>query len=190
MIIDLGADKSLLSQHAVHLLSVGIPVVMVAVGLAIDSIRKSRARTPGVDLARVPLFVAAGSLVGAALIHVWVMPQHFRESLLYGAFFAGLAVAQLAAAWLVAVGRSRAVVAAAALGSAGVVCLWLITRLVAIPLGPAAGETESFGGLDVAASSLEMLAVVACAAALSPRLRRQRVIRSSPSPRRERVLVP
>jgi hypothetical protein len=189
MITDQAADGSLLSQHAVHLLSVGIPVLLVVLGLAVDSIRKTRARAGQAKLAPRPLFVAASACVGAALIHAYVMPEHFRESLLYGAFVAALAAGQVVAAWLVAVGRSRAVVVAVALGSAAVICLWLATRVVAIPLGPSAGATETFGALDVAASVFELLAVVGCMAALRSPTRR-RVTHSSAPMIREQVLVP
>ena len=190
MIIDLAAGKSLLSQHAVHLLSVGIPVVMVVLGLGIDALRKSGARQSPANLRHRPLLVAAGALVCAALIHVWVAPEHFREAVLYGAFFACLSVAQLSAAWFVAAGRSRTVVAAVALGSAAVICLWLVTRVVAIPLGPDAGATESFGVLDVAASVLELVAVAGCLAALRPSPRRPKVAAASMPLLGERVLVP
>lgn len=190
MIIDLAADKSLLSQHAVHLLSVGIPVVMVGLGLGIDSVRKSRARERPTTLPPRPLFVAAGALVIAALIHVWVMPQHFREAVLYGAFFACLSVGQLGAAWLLAAGRSRAVVAAVALGNAAVICLWLVTRVVAIPLGPAAGTTESFGVLDVLASVFELVAVVGCLGALRPSSLPRSVAAAQVPALREEALVP
>ena len=169
MIIVLAAGTSLPAQHAAHLLSVGIPVAMIVVGLAIDSARKSRARGRGkAALVQAPLFVAAGGCAAAALIHVWVMPQHFRESVLYGALFAGLAVAQLVSSWLVAVGRSRIVVAAVALGNAATICLWLSTRLIEIPLGPNAGATEAFGVLDVTASVFEFVVVAGCVAALRP----------------------
>ena len=169
MISEMAAQKSLLSQHAVHLLSIGIPVGMVAAGLAFDSLRKRRRRARDVTVLRQrPLLVAATACVGAAAIHAWVMPEHFRESLLYGAFFGVLAAAQLMAAWVVAIGRSRAVVVAVAVGSAGVILLWFMTRLVAIPLGPAAGQTESFGALDIAASIFELVALVGCLSALRP----------------------
>ena len=70
--------------------------------------------------------------------------------------------------WLVAVGRSRIVVAAVALGNAATICLWLSTRLIEIPLGPNAGATEAFGVLDVTASVFEFVVVAGCVAALRP----------------------
>ena len=115
------------------------------------------------------LALAAASVI-AAVVHVWVAPEHFAESALYGTFFVATAVAGLGYAALVLARPSRGLLLAGAAGNAAVVGLWLVTRLVAVPLGPGAGETEPFGGLDVLASAAEITAFAICAVLLVPRL--------------------
>lgn len=162
--------SSLLSRHAVHALSVGIPLAMVAVGLGWDAIRsrhRRRSAAPPYADGRTPAgLVAVVAGVAAALIHVRVVPEHMEESALYGAFFAATAVAQFACAWVLLTRWSRRALPLVVAGNAALVALWLVTRLVAVPLGPAAGTAEPFGTLDVAASLLETLLVVACLVAV------------------------
>jgi hypothetical protein len=140
-------------------------------------VRQRRARRPAaLTLAAVGLLVAAG-------VHVTVMPQHFRESWLYGAFFLGTASAQVAAAALVWLHPSRWRLRAIAVASFGVVLLWAWTRVVGVPLGPGAGETESIGLLDVVASTAEVITAVGCvaAAARPTGLLPRRLRRASPA---------
>jgi hypothetical protein len=96
------------------------------------------------------------------------MPDHFEESVLYGLFFLVTATSQVGYAVLLIAKPSRPLVVVGLLANAAVVGLWLITRLVAIPLGPGAGETEQFGALDILASSFEVLFLIAAAALLFP----------------------
>lgn len=169
---------SLLSQHAAHLLAIGIPAVMVVVGLTWDSVRRRLRRTgPELPLSRA-LRIAAFASVVAAGIHVAVAPEHFRESLLYGAFFVVAAGCQLAGAAMLVVLRSRLLTGFVAGGNAMIVLLWLVTRVVGIPLGPQAGEVERFQVLDVSASTAEAAVVVCCALALH---RVTRLARSVPA---------
>lgn len=102
----------------------------------------------------LPLVALAG--VGGAAVHVVVMPNHFEESAMYGTFFAVSAAVQLAYATLLVARPSRSLLIAGILGNAAIVGLWLVTRTLGIPLGPAAGTTESFGGLDILASVFEL----------------------------------
>ena len=116
------------------------------------------------------LLVLAASSVVAAVVHLWVAPEHFGESALYGAFFLATAVAGFGyAAWILARPTRRLLLAGTAANTA-IVGLWLVTRLVAVPLGPGAGETEPFGALDVLASGAELVALVVCLVALLARL--------------------
>ena len=139
----------------------GLPLLLVPVlagGAAV-----LRDRRP--DASPVLVLLAAASLI-AAVVHVWVAPEHFAESALYGAFFVATAVAgAVFAAWVI-VRPTRALLLAGVVGNAAIVVLWLVTRLVAVPLGPGAGETEPFGALDVLASGAELVALGACVAAL------------------------
>ncbi len=109
----------------------------------------------------VALVIMAISGAGAAAVHYVVMPEHFREAALYGAFFLIAATAQLGYSVLLVVRPSRPLIAVGMVGNFSMVALWLATRLIAIPLGPAAGSTESFGGVDILASSFETVVVIA-----------------------------
>lgn len=173
------AAGSFVSRHATHVAAVAIPVAMIAVGLVADSVhgRRKRRRADGVPRSSVrihgrtsvALWVAAAASVGAAAVHLRVLPAHAAESAWYGAFFAGAALAQIVAAAFLVREVSRRLVALVGAGNAAVIGLWLFTRLVSVPIGPAAGSSESFGALDILASSLEVVLVVACAYALLPR---------------------
>ena len=94
-------------------------------------------------------------------MHVYVAPEHFDESALYGSFFVSLALAQLAWAALVTVRPSRPLLTVGIGANASIVVLWLATRLIAVPFGPGAGTREEFGRLDVFATSCELLVIVA-----------------------------
>jgi hypothetical protein len=91
-----------------------------------------------------------------------VSPEHFRESLVYGLFFAGVTVAQGLVAVVVVRGPDRRVLRWVALGSASVVVLWLVSRTTGVPVGREPWRAESFGGLDVLASLAELVTVVGC----------------------------
>ena len=173
------AAGSFVSRHATHVAAVAIPVGMIVIGLVADSVHTRRKRRRATGAGRRPvrlagrtsiaLRVAAAASVGAAVVHLRVLPEHAAESAWYGAFFAVAALTQIGAAVLLARSVSRRFVALCAAGNGAVIALWLITRLVAIPLGPSAGNTESFGALDILASTFEAVLVCACAAALRPR---------------------
>ena len=139
----------------------GLPLLLLPVlagGAAL--VRERRPTAP-----RLLVVLAEASAV-AAVVHVWVAPEHFAESALYGTFFVATGVAGIGFAMLVLARPSRGVLLAGAAGNAALVGLWLVTRLIAVPLGRGAGETEPFGALDVLASSAELIAVVAAALAL------------------------
>lgn len=170
--------SSLLSQHAAHLLAVGIPAAMVVVGLTWDSVRR-RVRRSGPKLPdSATLRVAAFSSVVAAGIHVAVAPEHFRESALYGVFFVVAAACQTSGAAVLLALRSRMLTGFVAAGNGVIVVLWLMTRVVGIPLGPQAGEVERFQVLDVTASTAEVAVVVCCLLAMR---RVARFVRSVPA---------
>lgn len=175
----MAASGSFASRHATHLAAVAIPVAMIVIGLVADSMRTRRSRRRASGNVRpkralpgrtsVALRVAAAASVGAAVVHLRVLPDHAAESAWYGAFFATTALAQLGgAALLIRTAVSRRFVALCAAGNAAVVGLWLFTRLGSVPLGPAAGSAESFGALDVLASTLEGVVFGACLRALWP----------------------
>jgi hypothetical protein len=102
---------------------------------------------------------AAFSAVAAA-IHLSVINEHFQESTLYGAFFLALTAAQFGYAGWILLRPSTAVLKAGAAASAGIVLLWLATRTIGIPVGPAAGEVEPFGLADITATASEALLAI------------------------------
>jgi hypothetical protein len=105
--------------------------------------------------------VAALSLL-AALIHLWVMPEHFEEWWGYGAFFLVAAVAQVLYVPLLMRWPNRTVLLLGIAGNSAIVLLYLFTRVVGIPLfGPEAWEVEGVGILDVCATMSEVAIMVA-----------------------------
>ncbi|MBV9486142.1 MAG: hypothetical protein JO246_08820 [Frankiaceae bacterium] len=165
------ADRSLTTVHFWHGVEALGFLVIVLGGIAAVEWWQRRPRpaprtcdAPGYAAGsdrRSLLAITALLSVAAAGVHFTVAPEHFDESALYGTFFLVTATAQVAYAVLLLVRPSRPLLAVGWLANALVVGLWLVTRLVAIPLGPAAGEREAFSGLDVLASSFELLFLVA-----------------------------
>jgi hypothetical protein len=105
-------------------------------------------------------FMALASLC-AALVHVAVMPDHFEESVVYGFFFLLASLGQLAFAVAVVARPTRRLVLAGVVGSGLIIGLWLVSRLVGVPIGPDNGGTEEFGVLDILATAAEVV-VVGC----------------------------
>jgi hypothetical protein len=163
-----------------------VPVVAAVAALVYDRRRRLRAAETGAAGAAPVsgdqtawLYLLAGTSFVAAVIHAVVCPEHFQEYWAFGTFFLATAVAGMAYAVWVLARPARWLFAAGVVANLGIVLLWLTTRLVEVPIGPDAGETEAFGTLDIVASSAEMLAFVAAvvllrrslATAASPRSR-------------------
>jgi len=112
-------------------------------------------------LDRLAGFGAALLSLGAAAIHFGVLGSHYEESWGYGAFFA--VVASLQAIWALLVVRSPArwLYWAGAAGNAAVIAIWATTRTAGIPVGPASGEVEDAGFIDVLATGFQALIVLA-----------------------------
>lgn len=94
------------------------------------------------------------------------MPEHFKESYLYGTFFAVTAASQAAFALIIWLHAKPTFLRAGLAGNTAVVLLWAYTRLVEVPIGPGRGSTEEIGRLDIVATTAEVLIVVACACLL------------------------
>lgn len=85
------------------------------------------------------------------------MVSHFREYWLFGLFFAIVTPLQLA--WAEAVRRrpgARRLLAVGAAGNLAVVGVWVVSRLVGLPLGPDPFEPERIGFKDVLATVDEL----------------------------------
>ena len=102
----------------------------------------------------------------AALIHVWVMPEHFAEWWGYGLFFLVAAAAQALFAVVVLKAPTPAVLGAGIVGNVAIIVLWAYTRAVGIPLGPHAGEVEAVGAIDVVSKLVELALVLMLAVLL------------------------
>ena len=120
--------------------------------------RRARRARPAIaqQLAFLGLCAAAGA-------HLAVMPDHFQQSWMYGAFFAVAGALQLALGWSVLVRPRPAELRAALTFSRAVVVLWAVSRFVGVPLGPDNGRTEELGVLDLFATGSELLTAGALA---------------------------
>jgi hypothetical protein len=159
------AAASFGSVHRGHLVLFVVWLVCFAAAYAWNHHRSGATRPAARDRSGM-LWATASASAGAGAVHLAVTREHFAESALYGWFFLALAAVQLGwAAWVLC-RPSRQLLLAGASASAAVVLLWLATRTVGIPIGPAAGGVESVGVLDVLASLAEVLTVLGAGASL------------------------
>ena len=127
-----------------------------------DRAEPRRERLAGSDRLTNLRWMMSASLLGAALIHLAVAPEHLTEWPLAGAFFVVLAIVELGAARMVGVRRSQGLVALVGLLSLVPLVLWLVSRTRGIPLGPEPGAPEAVGFADLAACVLELVTLVTC----------------------------
>lgn len=115
------------------------------------------------------LFVLCGLAWAAGLIHVVAAIDHVGEELLYAAFFAFLAPAQLAWGTLLYRRPTARLLQAGAVVSLGVAAIWLVSRTSGLPAGPEPWQPEAVGPLDAIATADEVaLALVALAELRGP----------------------
>ena len=118
--------------------------------------------------ARKTVRYAAALSLTAASIHLWAAPEHLGEWWGYGTFFLATALGQGlygVALLLHGLGRPRSLLLLGAVGNLAIVVLYVLTRTVGVPLlGPHAGEVEGVAPLDLAATTSELVLVVALAA--------------------------
>lgn len=118
-----------------------------------------RAQTTGTDSVLAARCAAIASL-GAGVVHLAVIPAHWREWVPAGVFIATLALAQLAWAAL-AWSRPRSWVLAAGITiSAGAACLWVNACIAGPPVGPSAGHPEPVGAAGISALLLQCYVVM------------------------------
>lgn len=103
---------------------------------------------------------AAIASLGAAAIHFGVVPAHWREWALAGAFFAALAGFQLIWAALILVRTTTPVLAAGIALNVGAVALWVLSRTEGAPFGPHAGDPELVQTADLCALLLQTYVVM------------------------------
>ncbi|GAC1610368.1 MAG: hypothetical protein NVS3B26_16750 [Mycobacteriales bacterium] len=98
----------------------------------------------------------------AAGVHVFVGPVHVQQSLLAGLFFFAVAAAQIG--WAIAVLRTPrdTRLLTGAVGSALLIALWAVSRLVGVPVSLGGEGVEPVGALDLLATAAEALVLVVC----------------------------
>ncbi|XAS67853.1 hypothetical protein V3C33_00455 [Micrococcaceae bacterium Sec5.7] len=121
--------------------------------LDVSQARRRTARSGRIGHGR--LFLAA-ALFGSAAVHAAVVPEHLSEWGAAGAFFLVLAAAQLALGLLLLIRPRPGLLLAIAAVSIVPLALWLYSRTVGLPFGPAAGVPETVGVPDCAAGALEL----------------------------------
>ncbi|MGY2746491.1 hypothetical protein ACQCSU_02170 [Pseudarthrobacter sp. O4] len=141
-----------------NLVLVGWAVAIRGGRLDVSRPRRRTARGGRIDHRRLYL---ATALFGSAAIHAAVVPQHLSEWAAAGAFFIVLTAAQLALGLLSLGRRHRTMLRAVAAVSIVPLALWLYSRTVGLPFGPAAGVPEPSGLPDWAAGVLELSTLVA-----------------------------
>lgn len=126
---------------------------------------------------RMILYAAAAFSLLAALIHLWVIPEHFEEWWGYGVFFLVSAVTQGVYSAALLRWPRRPLLLLGIGGSVSIIVLYLLTRTVGIPFfGPHAGEVEGVGPADLFATTSELALVVALLGVLLRALPRERVV--------------
>lgn len=104
--------------------------------------------------------LASATLLGAAGIHIAVVPEHMEEWPLAGWFFVVLAIAEVVAAGFAWSTRPRTLSLIVAL-SLATVALWGVSRTIGLPVGPEPWTAEAVGPLDLSATLLEIVTAVA-----------------------------
>jgi hypothetical protein len=116
---------------------------------------------PAVRAIKGLVYSAVALSLVAALIHLWVTPEHFGEWWAYGTFMLAAFLAQaIYAAFLLVWPRWPLLLLAGVGGNLAIIGMWVVSRTVGIPLGPAAGEVEGMGALDVISTATEVALVV------------------------------
>jgi hypothetical protein len=102
----------------------------------------------------------AATLVGAALIHVAMVPQHMNEWAVEGVAFIAAGWLQVALAIAIMWRPRRWVVLAVALCSLALIGAWAVTRTIGSPWGPLSGIVEPASFVDQATIAIEAATVL------------------------------
>src|SRR5262245_1660956 len=112
--------------------------------------------------------LAVLSLVAAG-IHFGAIPEHFQESVLFGLFFAVIALFQALWALQVVLDPTPLALALGFMVNAQIAWVWLVSRTAGMPIGPHPGVAEPVGFLDVLSTVTELTIVAACLVFLTRR---------------------
>ena len=111
--------------------------------------------------AEMAVYPAAALSLVAALIHLWVVPEHLEEWLGHGAFFLVVALAQGLGAVLLLRWPKQPVFLVGILGNLAIIALYVVSRTSGLPFGAHSGVAEEAGVLDMSATAAELGLVIA-----------------------------
>ncbi|WP_179470164.1 hypothetical protein [Mycolicibacterium vinylchloridicum] len=114
---------------------------------------------------------AAVASIGAAVIHVAVVPMHWTDWLPSGVFFAAIAAFQLVWGFLAWSRPTRILLAAGAAANLGSAALWVMSRTAGAPFGPNAGVPEAVEAAGIAVLLLQCYVIMGAGWALLRRYR-------------------
>ena len=109
----------------------------------------------------------AALAMGAAFVHFAVMGEHFDESTWHGVFFALTAWFQLAFGLGVLLRPTRWLLRIGLIGSAAIVAVWIVSRVVGVPAGSDPWTPEPAAFVDILATTFEVMTIAGCAVLLS-----------------------
>lgn len=121
-------------------------------------------RAPGARAVSAPATLLTVALVlGAANVHLFLTPEHFREGPQFGLFFLAADLFQLWLAFALLLMPGPLVYRTGLWGSAALVATWMITRLIPPPGASSPEPVELWG---VVATALEIAAIIALVSTL------------------------
>jgi hypothetical protein len=139
---------------------------------------KTTLKAPAPGAAKGLLYSAVALSSVAALIHLFVTPEHFGEWWGYGTFMLAAFAAQVSfAGGLLVWPGWKLLLLAGGIGNLAIIGMWAVSRTVGIPLGPETGEVEGIGTLDLVCTASEATLVVVLVVLLNL-YRRGRVART------------
>lgn len=137
-------------------------------------------RAPGARAISTSATLLTVALVlGAANLHLFLTPKHFREGPQFGLFFFAADLFQLWLAFALLLMPGPRVYRIGLWGSAAIAATWTLTRLIPPPGAPRPEPIEIWG---VLATGLEIAAIVALASSLPS-------VPPPPSPRGRRAIA-
>lgn len=123
--------------------------------------------------------VVAILVAGAGWVHVVAVLEHWAHPHLAG-FFVAASVLQLSWACLAASSPTARLLWTGLAGNAGLFLLWCMSRTTGVSFVPGLGLREPVGSADLAASGLELVAVIGLALMLTSRTARLPAVAAGP----------
>ena len=157
--------------------------------------RPAQTRAPAA--ARLPRWDVAArtgicvGLVGATVIHGTVVAHHFQQWPPAGIFFLVLQVIEVSLALAAVYAWNPRTAQAVVVTGFATVLVWLLSRTLGMPIGPASFQLpEPVGVPDLACCLLELgAAALAAPMALTRRLTTARATKRAPAPRADRASI-